>query len=154
MSRIHNFGAGAIILYRAPNGKRYALVQQRAANDEYEPLSWSIFGGGREPGETPDECMLREVVEESGIDLRRYNKVLAYTHVEPHGEFAFYNYAVKIDRPLKPLLNEETKEARWIELGDTPDTLWKNLPTSGPLHSGMANMMRNRTAAEIIDMVA
>lgn len=33
------------------------------------PGHWDLPGGGREPGESPEECVLRELVEELGVVL-------------------------------------------------------------------------------------
>ncbi|GAF13928.1 MutT/Nudix family protein [Bacillus sp. JCM 19046] len=44
-------------------------------NREYKPLKglWNGVGGKIEPGETPKECVIREVKEETGIDISSCN---------------------------------------------------------------------------------
>jgi 8-oxo-dGTP diphosphatase len=41
----------------------------KKANDIHEG-KWNGLGGKFEPGETPEECVLREVFEESGLSIR------------------------------------------------------------------------------------
>ncbi|RYD66197.1 MAG: NUDIX hydrolase [Verrucomicrobiaceae bacterium] len=150
MSR--RFAAGALILFKDPKtGERFVLLQRRSEL-EHEPLSWSVYGGEAEPGETPAECMLREVDEEAGFDLSRLSRVAVYTHHEACNEFAFHTFAVNVPRKLEPKHSRETLEAKWFLLGKTPETLWENLPQ--PLHSGMEPMIRNQTATKLVDMVA
>lgn len=38
------------------------------------PGGWGVIGGGVEEGETPDQAIVREVKEETNIDLVRYHK--------------------------------------------------------------------------------
>jgi 8-oxo-dGTP pyrophosphatase MutT (NUDIX family) len=56
--------AKALIL---SDGKYLLLL--RSAEEDIRPSDWDIPGGGIEPGETEQEAMVREVKEESGIDL-------------------------------------------------------------------------------------
>lgn len=45
------------------------LIAQRAADDEC-PLMWEFPGGKIEEGETPEECIVREIKEELNLDIR------------------------------------------------------------------------------------
>ena len=48
------------------NGK--VLIAQRAATDRLA-LKWEFPGGKVEAGETPQECLMREIKEELGLDI-------------------------------------------------------------------------------------
>jgi 8-oxo-dGTP diphosphatase len=43
--------------------------RNKKANDIHEG-KWNGLGGKLEPGETPEECVIREVLEESGLIIR------------------------------------------------------------------------------------
>ena len=45
------------------------LICQRAHDDSL-PLMWEFPGGKLEPGETLEECIIRECQEELGVDIR------------------------------------------------------------------------------------
>ncbi len=48
----------------------HVLVYLRDDSDRIPfPATWDLPGGGRENGETPDECALRELFEEFGLRL-------------------------------------------------------------------------------------
>jgi 8-oxo-dGTP diphosphatase len=149
MSR--HFAAGALLLFKNATGQRFVLLQRRSEL-EHEPLTWSVYGGGAEPGETPKNAMIREVEEEAGIDVSRNQQVPVFVRDEPCNEFSFHTFAVTLDRMVTPIHSPETLEARWFPLGKTAETLWEHLPQ--PLHSGMIPLIRNKTATELVNMVA
>ena len=56
-----------------PEGREYLMLfRNRKENDPNEG-KWIGVGGKFEPGETPDECMLREVREETGLTPDAYH---------------------------------------------------------------------------------
>lgn len=87
------------------------LICQRAADDECG-MQWEFPGGKREPGETLEECIVREIREELDLDI----KVLGvFTTSEYHFNgnviyFTVYN-AVIISGELK--LNVHNA-AEWV----------------------------------------
>jgi 8-oxo-dGTP diphosphatase len=54
------------VCYIRANGK--TLMMQRTTNDAMLG-KWIVPGGKFEPGETPEDCVIREIKEETGIDL-------------------------------------------------------------------------------------
>ena len=57
----------SVIIFRNEEGK--ILLQYRDSGPPMDPLSWSLFGGSVEAGETPTEGVLREMKEELGLEL-------------------------------------------------------------------------------------
>lgn len=62
--RIHMKLVTAAVI--ANNGK--ILIAQRSGNQN-QAGKWEFPGGKIEPGETPEECLKREIKEELGIDI-------------------------------------------------------------------------------------
>ena len=56
-----------------PAGYEYLMLYRNMKKDDPNEGKWIGVGGKFEPGETPDECMLREVREETGILLSDYH---------------------------------------------------------------------------------
>ena len=57
--------------YIRQNGKTLMLYRNKKENDINEG-KWIGFGGKFEPGESPEECLLREIKEEIGVTLTEY----------------------------------------------------------------------------------
>jgi 8-oxo-dGTP diphosphatase len=58
------------------------LITQRRANDHL-PNLWEFPGGKVEPGETFEECLRREILEELGIEIKVGSAVEEITHSYP-----------------------------------------------------------------------
>ena len=70
-------GVGAVIVQ---DGK-VLLVKRR-----YEPLAgqWSLPGGAVEVGETLEACLVREMLEETGLEVRDVGEVLLGPDAQIH----------------------------------------------------------------------
>ncbi|WP_167473691.1 NUDIX hydrolase [Nocardia arthritidis] len=99
------------------------LMIRRTDNDKY-----SIPGGGLEAGESVADAVVREVKEETGIDVRVTkvlgvfsdpNHVIAYDDGEVLQEFSICFYAEPVGGKLRT--STESKEVDWI----SPDKLAK-----------------------------
>ena len=59
----------ATLCYVKYNGKTLMVHRNKKANDIHEG-KWNGLGGKFETGETPEECVLREIFEESGLSIQ------------------------------------------------------------------------------------
>jgi 8-oxo-dGTP diphosphatase len=59
----------ATLCYVKRDGCTLMVYRNKKANDIHEG-KWNGLGGKFEPGETPEECVVREVYEESGLSIR------------------------------------------------------------------------------------
>jgi 8-oxo-dGTP diphosphatase len=58
----------ATLCYVKKAGKTLMLHRIKKARDVHEG-KWNGLGGKFEPGESPEECVIREMKEESGLDI-------------------------------------------------------------------------------------
>jgi len=59
----------ATLCYVKRSGYTLMVYRNRKANDIHEG-KWNGLGGKFEAGETPEECVAREIYEESGLSIR------------------------------------------------------------------------------------
>jgi 8-oxo-dGTP diphosphatase len=77
MKRKHIFVACGII-----EKDGLVLAAQRSKSMDL-PLKWEFPGGKIEHGESPEECLIREVMEELGIGIRVLEALSPVTHHYP-----------------------------------------------------------------------
>jgi 8-oxo-dGTP diphosphatase len=114
---IRRQGASAIPLN--PEGK--ILLQQRDDRPKYYPNCWTTFGGAVEAGETPDEAMRRELLEEIELELPMTLWKMQETLVEREGQqiaWENYIYVGRIDRAASEIKLNEGQALGYFGLDD------------------------------------
>lgn len=71
------------------------LAAQRSAAMNL-PLKWEFPGGKINIGETPEECLQRELMEEMGIDIRVGKRLSSNTHHYPTFTVTLYPFVCSI----------------------------------------------------------
>jgi len=59
------------------------LLQLRDDRAPVNPNLWCLFGGGAEPGETPEQTLVREIHEELGVRLQKGDFTLWRSYTSP-----------------------------------------------------------------------
>lgn len=112
--------AGAVI----PDAEGRILLQSK----NHEP-GWFLPGGAIEPGEHPEEALVREVEEETGLIVRPEKIVLMiggerYRYEYPHGdkvEIVGPIYQCSIVRETGGPLDDETRSLEYFSREDLPE---------------------------------
>jgi len=115
----------ATLCYLRHEGKTLMLHRIKKENDIHQG-KWNGLGGKMEAGETPEECVIREVYEESGLrihnpSLRGVLTFPAFAHEEDW--YAFVFTASEFEGTL---INSPEGVLRWIpneQILDLP--LWE-----------------------------
>ena len=101
------------LCYIEKDGKYLMLHRTKKKNDENHD-KWIGVGGKFEPGESPDECLIREVKEETGLDARNAEGGYLFTYKRENpgeGDNYFvdvYRFVMDIDEKDLTLQTEET----------------------------------------------
>lgn len=105
------FGAHGVIVER-----RRVLILRRAPEMSYRPGSWDLPGGHLALGESVEDCLIREVAEETGLEIEidrmlGLNKAIAEPYIQ-----ALYSCRVRgLPAPIRLRPYEHT-DARWVTL--------------------------------------
>ncbi|WP_448384025.1 (deoxy)nucleoside triphosphate pyrophosphohydrolase [Desulfosoma sp.] len=93
------------------------LLAQRPAGDPLA-LMWEFPGGTVEQGETPEECLRREMQEELGIHVEVAAFFGENRHRYDHGEIRLKAYRVRwISGRMRPAVHAAV---RWVPIGELP----------------------------------
>jgi 8-oxo-dGTP diphosphatase len=93
------------------------LICQRAKDDD-APLMWEFPGGKLETGETPEQCIIREIKEELDLDIR-VTGILAEAdyYYNRHVHFTFF--AAEITGGIMKLNVHD--DAKWVFINTLTD---------------------------------
>jgi len=100
------------------HGDRY-LVLQRA--DQPCRGEWDTCGGFMEAGETPEECILRETLEETGLVVRIDRLIGAYSgQYGTDGKHTVDLGYLCVADTDEIVLSAEKLDAKWVGVDETP----------------------------------
>ncbi len=100
-------GAGTLF-YCVSTGR--TLLVKRSAGSDY-PDTWCGLGGGVELGETEDQAVVREVMEESGYSNPMQ---LIPMSTQKYDNYTFSNYFTPVNQEWEPVLNREHSDWGWF----------------------------------------
>ena len=115
----------ATLCYIRQNGKTLMIHRIKRENDMHAGR-WNGLGGKFEPGETPEECALREIYEESG--LRAKNPALKGFLTFPGftNDEDWYAFVFVVNEFDGELVDSNEGVLRWIDDSELLDlNLWE-----------------------------
>ncbi|MCX7746155.1 MAG: 8-oxo-dGTP diphosphatase [Clostridia bacterium] len=115
----------ATLCYIGKGDQTLMMLRNKKENDVHEG-KWNGLGGKMEKGETPEECVIREVKEESGLIIKHpvLNGILTFPEFS-HGEdwMAFVFTAREFEGELSAC---KEGELHWIDNDDILNlNLWE-----------------------------
>lgn len=97
------------------NDQNEVLIDRRLEGGSFGGL-WEFPGGKLELGETVEECIMREVEEEIGIQIRVTESLITIDHSYPQVQLTLYVYL------CRHLAGEPQtiacEEVRWVAIAD------------------------------------
>ena len=92
------------------------LIAQRKAKDSLFGGLWEFPGGKIEDGETPEECMARELKEELEIEVEVGRLIISNKHRYPNGIFELLVY--KVEHISGNFVLNDHDEIKWITIDE------------------------------------
>jgi 8-oxo-dGTP diphosphatase len=104
----------ATLCYIKHNGRTLMVHRNKKPNDIHEG-KWNGLGGKFEPGESPEECVIREVLEESGLEIQKphLHGLLLFTNFKGNDWYVFVFTAAEFTGKLTTSSPEGRLE--WVE---------------------------------------
>lgn len=101
-----------VVLAAIVEGDDGRLLITRRVDGTHLAGLWEFPGGKCEPGESPESCLARELLEELGVVAEVGSEVLATEHTYPDRVIRLHFRYCRITGAPQPLLGQEI---RWIE---------------------------------------
>ena len=127
--------AGVLVVAESTGRVLLALRSAEVRN----PGTWSIFGGGIDADESPEEAASRELFEEAGLDYDERDFRLI--HERERGGGTYYTFAILLPKEVRVRLNFESEDSGWFDLDDLPE----------PLHAGAEALFSEVDVEAILD---
>ncbi len=103
----------ATLCYLKRDGETLMLLRNKKRNDIHQG-KWNGLGGKFEPGETPEECAVREVEEESGLRISNPKLCGLLTFPKFKDEEDWYVYVYTADEFDGELCESAEGQLSWI----------------------------------------
>ncbi len=93
------------------------MLHRTKKENDVNKGKWIGVGGKFETGEAPEECLLREVMEETGLELTsyRYRGLLSFIYADKEPEYIFTYTADGFSGELHECNEGELK---WVKIED------------------------------------
>ena len=93
------------------------MLHRTKKENDVNKGKWIGVGGKFEAGEAPEECLLREVMEETGLELTsyRYRGLLSFIYADKEPEYIFTYTADGFSGELHECNEGELK---WVKIED------------------------------------
>lgn len=103
----------ATLCYVRSQGCTLMIHRIKKQNDMHAG-KWNGLGGKLEPGETPEECALREIWEESGIKVKNLHWKGFLTFPQFANQENWYAFVFIADADQEMIIDSNEGELRWI----------------------------------------
>jgi len=103
----------------------WLMLHRTKKKDDVNAGKWIGVGGKLEAAETPEECLLREIREETGLTVvnYRYRGMLTFLYSDKEPEYIYTYTAEAPDGAFIPCSEGELK---WIPKSEVPElNLWE-----------------------------
>lgn len=97
------------------------FIMQRDNNTDICPNMWGLFGGLNEEGETPEECFIRELEEESGLKVIKDNIYLLDEYLVKELDTYRYSFFVINNQDKSKFTLGEGQGFDWIPIKEIFD---------------------------------
>lgn len=100
----------------SPDRSKVLLIKRRDIS------IWVLPGGGVDPGESPEEAIVREILEETGLNAKIQRQIALYTPINLLSNHSYLYECMKLSGELT--LGKETKEIGFFAIENLPHPLF------------------------------
>ena len=128
--KAHWISRSVVVICLVTCNEKFLIV--RRGNHVSQTGRWSLTCGYLDYNESVEECAIREIWEESGVDIRKYKHELKLDYVNSKPDHTRnqdigFHYIVEIDSDRLPKIDlsvvdsNETTDVKWISVDELDD---------------------------------
>ena len=108
------------IVFTKESTPKVLLIER--GSDPYKGC-WAFPGGFMDMDETTDQCAIRELKEETGLDLTDVQPIGTYSKVDrdPRGRTITVAYMAVVNAPLEVKGQDDAAKAQWFPIDKLPE---------------------------------
>lgn len=81
---------------------------------------WELPGGKIEPGESPGDCVIRELYEELGVQVQLTEQLASIVHTYDHATVRLHTFLGVLTEDSPPPQNLEVAAHQWVTADELP----------------------------------
>ncbi len=139
-----NVSVGILV---ATDGPRRRVLLSRRRDEAVLGGYWELPGGKIEAGESPQQCLQREFVEELGLLVEVGQALDVVNHHYAHGHVRLHPFICR--RLAGTARNLQVAEHRWVELAELGD--YRLPPANGPVIEQIKALLAAPLDASAVD---
>ena len=116
-------GVGVLILRKKQDGNTQLLMMKRKS--KLGSSTWGKRGGHLEFGESPEQCIKREIKEEYGIEIKNIKFLCVCNIVKYEKHYVDIGFTAETDEEPKIMEPEKFEEIGWFFLDALPEPLFE-----------------------------
>lgn len=125
MENIIKVGVGVIILKDECILMGHRVNNYKDTGGIYEPDSWTLPGGKQEYNETIEECAIREVKEETNLDIKDIKIFGASDDMAPNKHFiTIHTIAIASSGNVSVMESDKIDEWKFFRIDDLPENIY------------------------------
>ena len=113
--------SGAVIIRTNPETNKKEIFATQRGYGDYEG-AWEFPGGKLEPGETPEQCIVREIQEELATEIKPKKLIAVVDYDYPEFHLTMYCILCSVISGDLKLLEHEA--AKWLDKDNLYSVEW------------------------------
>ena len=98
------------------NDNKILLLKRAKIKEIWQPGKWALVGGGVEKGENPQQAVEREILEEIGLEIKKFVKTFS---IQRNSDSIEHVFACRYEGdPTEIELNEENTNYGWYDVDE------------------------------------